>query len=247
MAYRFKTGVFGLDEVIEGGFPAHSAIAIVGEPGCGKSIFCQQFIWEGLKRGAQAYYLTIDHSPQDLRETMLRFGWDINQYEKTGQFAFIDGFLPALGIKSKEKWEIQDPYQPDNIIRTIELAKLELPEDVRIGKREIRFAFDSFSSITRDLDLIPLYRFGRRLQKYTRQLLNVGLFVIHKGFHNSMVETAVRQYVDGVIDLERRRVSEHFKRFLCINKMKLTKSEDRVLPFKITDQGIVISAKNFVK
>ena len=40
VAMRIKTGINGLDELIEGGFPEKSTILVSGTPGTGKTLFC---------------------------------------------------------------------------------------------------------------------------------------------------------------------------------------------------------------
>jgi KaiC/GvpD/RAD55 family RecA-like ATPase len=44
---RVKSGIEGLDEVIEGGFPSGSLILLAGEPGTGKTVFSIQFLVKG--------------------------------------------------------------------------------------------------------------------------------------------------------------------------------------------------------
>ena len=46
---RVKTGINGLDELIEGGFPEKSITLVSGSPGAGKSIMCFQFIYQGIQ------------------------------------------------------------------------------------------------------------------------------------------------------------------------------------------------------
>jgi len=41
---RVKTGINGLDNIIQGGLPKESITLISGPPGGGKSIFCFQFL-----------------------------------------------------------------------------------------------------------------------------------------------------------------------------------------------------------
>ena len=44
---RIKTGINGLDPLIEGGFPAGRSILISGACGTGKTIMCMQYIYQG--------------------------------------------------------------------------------------------------------------------------------------------------------------------------------------------------------
>jgi len=77
---RVKTGVLGLDELVEGGIPEGMIIAVAGGPGTGKSIFCTQFLWQGLKDGEKVLYVTFDGEEiaSSLKEQAKQFGMDLS-------------------------------------------------------------------------------------------------------------------------------------------------------------------------
>jgi len=77
---RINTGINGLDELIEGGFPVKRSVLLSGACGTGKSIFSMQFIYEGaLTYSEPGVFVTLDERPDLLRQDMLRFGWDIKK------------------------------------------------------------------------------------------------------------------------------------------------------------------------
>jgi len=47
---RVRTGIDGLDGIIDGGLPGKSITLVSGPPGSGKSILCFQFLYEGVKK-----------------------------------------------------------------------------------------------------------------------------------------------------------------------------------------------------
>jgi len=57
---RVKTGIEGLDAIVRGGIPKNSITLVSGPPGGGKSIFCFQFLYEGVKNGEKCLFLTLD-------------------------------------------------------------------------------------------------------------------------------------------------------------------------------------------
>ncbi|PNX49059.1 MAG: hypothetical protein BV457_02550 [Thermoplasmata archaeon M9B1D] len=73
---RIKTGVQGLDQIIEGGLPKKSITLVSGPPGGGKSIFCFQFLWEGVKNGEKSLFLTLDKKPEGLIVQAKELGFD---------------------------------------------------------------------------------------------------------------------------------------------------------------------------
>lgn len=77
---RVTTGVQGLDIKIEGGFPKNSITLVSGPPGGGKSIFCFQYLWQGLQRGEKCLFLTLDKKPEGLIEQAKELGIDFQTY-----------------------------------------------------------------------------------------------------------------------------------------------------------------------
>ncbi|MCL4362223.1 hypothetical protein M1585_01960, partial [Candidatus Parvarchaeota archaeon] len=60
MVERIKSGVSGFDAIVNGGFVKNSIVAIYGSPGAGKSIFCTEFLREGLKNNEKVFYISME-------------------------------------------------------------------------------------------------------------------------------------------------------------------------------------------
>jgi len=58
MIERLSTGIPGLDDVMEGGFPTPSISLILGEPGTGKTTYAMQILFHGAKNGETVIYMT---------------------------------------------------------------------------------------------------------------------------------------------------------------------------------------------
>ncbi len=48
---RMATGIEGLDDILQGGFPANRIYLVEGEPGAGKTTLALQFLLEGVRLG----------------------------------------------------------------------------------------------------------------------------------------------------------------------------------------------------
>ncbi len=55
---RIPSGIPGLDDAIEGGFPSPSVMLLVGEPGTGKTTLAMQSLFHGAKNGETVIYMT---------------------------------------------------------------------------------------------------------------------------------------------------------------------------------------------
>jgi circadian clock protein KaiC len=75
---RLTTGIPGLDDMIEGGFPFPSVILVSGSAGTGKTTFALKFLCEGVAKGERGLYFTTLSEPT---QWMLRYA---------SQFDFLD-------------------------------------------------------------------------------------------------------------------------------------------------------------
>ena len=54
-----KTGIQGLDEVLNGGIPKYALTLLAGTSGTGKTILSFQWLFEGVKEGENGIYISI--------------------------------------------------------------------------------------------------------------------------------------------------------------------------------------------
>ena len=102
---RVPTGISGLDEIIEGGFPKGRSILITGEPGTGKTICALQFLVEGLARGEKGIYVAADEGPADILEQAASLGWDLEKHMEREELAILNAgtYLSSLPGAAKER------------------------------------------------------------------------------------------------------------------------------------------------
>jgi len=67
---RVKSGINGLDEMMQGGFPFPSTVLVAGSAGTGKTTFALQFLAQGVRDGEQGLFFTTLSEPT---QWMLRF------------------------------------------------------------------------------------------------------------------------------------------------------------------------------
>jgi len=89
---RLKTGIKGLDDIIGGGLPKGSITLVSGPPGSGKSIFCFQFINEGIKNEEKCLYLTLDKNVAGVLTQAKEIGFDFQPAieKKLAKFLFLN-------------------------------------------------------------------------------------------------------------------------------------------------------------
>ena len=74
---RMNSGIPGLDDMIEGGFPFPSVILVAGSAGAGKTTFAQRFLFAGAEKGEQCLFFSTLSEPA---QWMLRY---------SSQFEFV--------------------------------------------------------------------------------------------------------------------------------------------------------------
>jgi KaiC/GvpD/RAD55 family RecA-like ATPase len=219
MIKRVKTGIPGLDKLIEGGFVERSVNLITGETGTCKTIFGCQFIYEGLKNKEPGVYITMEESPDDIKNDVKQFGWDFEKYEKNGLLRII----------------YHDPVQVNNI------------DSVIIGEinslKAKRLVIDSTSLIGLNIENPAQIR--RRLFNIVNtikrnQCTAVIISEIPEG-KKGLSRFEVEEFVaDGVIVLNYLGIGEVSSRSLIIRKMRRTKHGNDVYPLEITKKGLIV-------
>jgi len=229
---RVKTGIPGLDEILNGGIPFRNVVLLSGGPGTGKSIFGQQFLYSGLIEDESGIYVTLEEHPTQVRLNMAQFGWDIRGFEEEGRFAIVDAFTSGIGEAAKrERYVVRsDDFQ--NLVDVIKLAMKET-EAKRVVIDSVTTLYITKPIIARSVML--------QLKKVLSGLGSTSLLisqvsVTERGFGGPGVEHAA----DGIIRLDLDEVEGELKRSLIVWKMRGTSHSMRRHPFDITNRGIII-------
>ncbi len=87
---KVKTGINGLDELVDGGFERDSVILIVGSAGTGKTLFSMQFLYEGAtKYDEPGLFISFEEEEQSLYKHAMQFGWDFKKLERENKFKIL--------------------------------------------------------------------------------------------------------------------------------------------------------------
>jgi len=91
MVGRIKSGIEGLDKLMEGGFLKGDVVLVAGNMGSGKTILSAQFIHEGAtKYGEKGVYVTFEEDAKTLKRNLLQFGYDLEKLEREGLIKVLD-------------------------------------------------------------------------------------------------------------------------------------------------------------
>jgi KaiC/GvpD/RAD55 family RecA-like ATPase len=87
-----KTGIEGLDSILNGGIVENSTTLISGNPGAGKSLLCLQYIYNGVEMfDEKGIYLSFEEDESDIREAAEAIGFDKwPEYVENGDIKVYD-------------------------------------------------------------------------------------------------------------------------------------------------------------
>ena len=232
---KVKTGIPGLDEILNGGIPSRNVVLLSGGPGTGKTIFGQQFLFNGILNGNAGVYLALEEHPVQIRVNMAQFGWDVKRYEAEGKFAIVDAFTSGIGEAAKrEKYVVQAVDDFPMLIDMVRTAIKDLNAE-RVVVDSVTTLYITKPALARGMVL--------QLKKVLSglgctSLLISQVSVTERGFGGPGVEHAA----DGIIRLDLDEVNGELYRSLIVWKMRGTAHSMRRHPFEITSNGIVVYA-----
>jgi KaiC/GvpD/RAD55 family RecA-like ATPase len=73
---RIETGVFGLDDLLGGGYLPNTVNVVLGSTGTGKTTFALQYLMKGIEQGEKGIFVSFDMKESDIIETVSSLGWD---------------------------------------------------------------------------------------------------------------------------------------------------------------------------
>ncbi|UCE91340.1 MAG: KaiC domain-containing protein [Methanobacteriota archaeon] len=224
---RVKTGVPGLDEMLQGGLPEGHIVLLMGSFGTGKTTLALQFLMEGLRSGENCIFISLEEDKNSVIKNSDSFGWDLS------------------GPISKKKLGLFK-LEPSDAKTTITRIKSELPKFVKsFGAK--RVVIDSISLLnmmfTKDserranlFNLCQLLRSAGATSILTAEV---------KDENPRSSRDGLAEYtVDGVLLLQsdENRDSGEVQLTLRVLKMRRTSHSRRVKPYSISDGGVVVHA-----
>lgn len=225
---RIKTGIQGLDKLIDGGFPTNSSILMVGPPGVGKTMFSQQFIYEGVKSKQPSMYISLDSSPQEIREMMDNMGWKVSAAKDL--LKFIDAYSWRTG-GSKEEFSLNNLGNINEMnIMISDVIKALGPATPK------RSVLDSISTLLLYADPSLVVRFIPVIIAKAKESGFTQLLLLEEGVHDEKTINTLNAITDGMIQFK----MEEDKRMLRIDRLKATKISREWVEFEITDSGIKV-------
>ena len=230
---RAKTGILGLDELIEGGFPRGDTILVAGKAGTGKSILAIQFLYKGaVEYNEPGVLVTLEEPSHQIRRNMLRFGMNLADLEKKGLLSIVD-LSP-----SKEKTPVTVGEYP-----SFDLSGLQAIIDSHINKiKARRVVIDTLSILAYKFKSRDILReeFFKLCASLTKEGISLLLTSEIPAQATSLGVFDIEAFLaSGVIVLYNEKISDTSRsRSIEVLKLRGSKHSSRIHSMRITDEGI---------
>lgn len=221
---RVSTGIYGLDDLMGGGFRENTINIVRGGTGVGKTTFALQYSLFGLNRGEKVVYISFEMSEEQIVRDCRDIGWEeIEHYIEQGDLKIIHLFGEDLTFPSLDVAEIVRKALPPRNLRLV-IDPLTYP--TFYSEKEKR---KSLSTIFKDLRIMGT--------------VVIALEDPADGNHISEGSAMPLYLADSVIYMQNLGFGEMYDRTLRIMKHRGSRHGDSLYPYTIeTGLGVVIRA-----
>ena len=220
---RISTGIKGLDELVEGGFPKGSFILLAGSPGSGKTIASAQFLYHGAQKGKEnGVYISFGERKRVFYDNMKKFGFDFKKLESKGKFKFLDMLTPR-----------DEEISVDTLNAALEQI---------LAIKAKRLVIDSFSALSlafsKKIDArIALHM----LEKLTREINCTTLLILEVPTGHAELGLGFEEFVvDGIILFETIEARSGIRKRAILRKMRGTNHNQNYTDIVISSEGLAL-------
>ncbi|MEM0466186.1 MAG: ATPase domain-containing protein [Candidatus Thermoplasmatota archaeon] len=240
---RIPTEIPGFDNLIQGGIPKGSVVLVLGSAGCGKTLFCLQYLINAAKRGEKGMYVIFEQRPRDIYSQAAMFNWNIKTLEKQQKIKVIR----LESTKSSVIYDLirnikEDDYQ-NLVIDSV---------DSILNSPETQDELGDYFIVTHTHQFVPMSRAGvdrAKTKMLIDSLKDLGITVLVTGEASKSNPTESKEgfidfLVDGIINLQHLTSVGATNRTLTVDKMRQTNIDDTVYPMEINPNiGITVISK----
>ena len=215
---KASTGIDRLDQVLEGGLPPSSLVAVAGAPGTGKTILALHMLARAIFEGSRGLYVTTTHAP------LSKF---LDQYRSLS-FMNVTGAVDRLDFL-----DLRPQLQSSDLSELLNVVVRRIQED------DLRIvAIDSFRAISDHAESrSEMWRF---LGEFCQQLIEMDCIGLLLGEYSFPRDLDLPEFAiaDVVIHLEIERQVASDLRTLRVHKLRGGSYVPGRLAFTVTEQGI---------
>jgi len=225
---KSPTGIPGLDEITNGGFPQGRPTLVCGAAGCGKTLLAVEFLVRGaVQFGEPGVFVMFEETVPELAANVRSLGYDLDQLVREKQL--------VLDYVHVDRSEIEETGEYD-----LEALFIRLGHAIdSIGAK--RIVLDTLETLFGGLSNSAILR--SELRRLFRWLKDRGVTAVITGERGDRTLTrhGLEEYVSDCVLVLDHRVNEQLStRRLRILKYRGTTHGTNEYPFLIDDTGISV-------
>jgi circadian clock protein KaiC len=225
---KTPSGIEGLDEITEGGFPKGRPTLICGGAGCGKTLLSIQFLIKGITEYKEpGVFMSFEEPSKDLSLNVKSLGFDLEKLKAEKKL--------VVDYVRIEKSEIEEAgeYDLDGLF-----VRLGYAIDTVKAKRVV---LDTLEALFSGLDNQAILRAElRRLFHWLKEKGVTAVITGERG-ESSLTRQGLEEYVsDCVILLDHRVIDQVSTRRLRIVKYRGSTHGTNEYPFLIDEEGVSV-------
>ena len=225
---KSPTGISGLDEVTNGGFPTGRPTLVCGAAGCGKTMLAAEFLVNGaVVYGEPGIFVMFEESADELTDNMRSLGFDLDKLQKQKKI--------VLDFVRVERSEIEETGEYD-----LEGLFIRLGHAIDAIKAK-RVVLDTIEALFAGIPNQAILR--SELRRLFRWLKDRGVTAVITGERGDSTFTrfGLEEYVaDCVILLDHRIIDQVSTRRLRVVKYRGSSHGTNEYPFLIGARGISV-------
>lgn len=225
---KTSSGIDGLDEITEGGFPKGRPVLICGGAGCGKTLFALQFLVNGIRENNEpGVFMSFEESANDLSINARSLGFDLEQLRADNKLRIDYVHIERSEIEETGEYDLEGLF-----------IRLNHAID-SIGAK--RVVLDTLETLFVGIQNLALLRSEiRRLFQWLKEKGVTAVITGERG-ENSLTRQGLEEFVsDCVILLDFRVIDQIATRRLRIIKYRGSTHGTNEYPFIIDKNGISV-------
>ena len=225
---KILTGVNGLDEITNGGFPKGRPVLICGSAGCGKTLLATQFLVNGIiKYDEPGVFMSFEETAADLTQNVKSLGFDLEKLKAENKLRVDHVRVERSEIEETGEYGLEGLF-----------IRLNYAIDSIDAKRVV---LDTIESLFGGLNNMAVLRSEiRRLFLWLKEKGVTAVITGEKG-EATLTRQGLEEYVsDCVILLDFRVIDQIATRRMRIVKYRGSIHGTNEYPFLIDEDGISV-------